>query len=229
MAPSTSAFLPEFWKVISPPSPPSPPSCQREALEVQLVGEVRPPPSAPRRRRASAPARRPRSRARASRGPAASRSARSKMPSVSVCRSMHGELRVLLVQARQLVAEDHPLRASSRSSAATTSPIVPRRSRVRSIDITGVIPLPPTRKKRLGRRRVRQHEVAVGRRQPHDRAGRQPVDQVVGEESLRHRADGDRKRAARRGPAASSPSTSASGTCRRPATPMPTYWPGRCW
>ncbi len=57
--------------------------------------------------------------------------------------------------------------------------MVPRRSRVRSIAITGVTPLPPTRNSMLRRRRVRQHEVALGQRQPHDRPRLEAVDQVA--------------------------------------------------
>ncbi len=78
----------------------------------------------------------------------------------------------------------------------TTSGIVPRRSRVRSIAITGVMPLPPTRNSILLRRRVGQHEVALGQRQPDDRAGLEAVDQVRGQQPLGHRPHGDRDGAA---------------------------------
>ncbi len=42
------------------------------------------------------------------------------------------------------------------------------------------------------RRRVGQHELTLGERETHDRAGPDAVDQVAGQEALRHRLDGDR-------------------------------------
>ena len=86
----------------------------------------------------------------------------------------------------------------------TTSGIGARaRSRVRSIAITGVMPLPPTRNSILRRRRVGQHEVALGQRQPDDGARLEPVDQVRGQQPLRHRPHRDRDGAARCAAAAS--------------------------
>ena len=78
----------------------------------------------------------------------------------------------------------------------TTSGIEPRRSSVRSIAITGVTPLPPTRKSILLGRRVGQNEVALGQREPDDGARLEAAHQVAGELPLRHRAHGDRDRAA---------------------------------
>nr|WP_286690346.1 hypothetical protein [Aeromicrobium sp. REDSEA-S38_B2] len=49
----------------------------------------------------------------------------------------------------------------------------------------------------LRRRRVGQHEVALRRLQPDDRARREPVDQVLGQEALGHRLHGDRDGALR--------------------------------
>ena len=115
----------------------------------------------------------------------------------------------------QLVAEDHPVGGrrgvvhddvGHRSAA-----LLGARSSVRSIAITGVTPLPPTRNSIFGRRRVGQHEVALGEREPDDRAGLQAVDQVRGQQALGHRPDRDRDGpAVSRCRAVSSPSTTAT-------------------
>ena len=108
----------------------------------------------------------------------------------------------------------------------TTSGIVPRRSSVRSIAITGVMPLPRDQEQHLRRRRVGQHEVALGQRQPDDRAGLEAVDEVRGEqpsgiartviEMVRPRRCGGEL-------------TEYDRHWNLPLTwtPMPTYWPGR--
>ena len=72
--------------------------------------------------------------------------------------------------------------------------MVPRRSSVRSIAITGVIAAAADQEEHLRRRRVGQHEVALGLGQPHDRAGLEAVDQVRGQLALGHRPHRDRDR-----------------------------------
>ena len=196
VAPSTSTSLPEFWKVMVPPSPPSPPSSSENRSRcswsespasskcASIASSIGPGPQAQV------------SRSRQS-GQSASSSARLEHARRCRCGVGAGEAGVAARQRLQLVAEDHPLRRRARSSARPTSGIEPRRSRVRSIDITGVIPLPATRNSGLRRRRVGQHEVTVGQRQPDDGAGREPVDEVLGQEALGHRPHGDGDRAAR--------------------------------
>ncbi len=73
------------------------------------------------------------------------------------------------------------------------------------------------------RRRVGQHEIALGRGQPHDGPGFDAGHQVGGQEPLGHRLDGDGHGARRAGPervlgrGSTSANTTASANARRPA------------
>ena len=85
----------------------------------------------------------------------------------------------------------------------TTSGIVPRRSRVRSIAITGVIPLPPTRKSILAGGGSGSTKSPSGSASRTMVPGLEALDQVRGEQALGHRPDRDRDGPAARAGAAS--------------------------
>ena len=69
--------------------------------------------------------------------------------------------------------------------------------RLRSIPITGVMPLPAVNEQRLGRTGTRQHEVARRLVQLHDEPGTGAAHQVVADGAVRDGLDGDRDAAVR--------------------------------
>ncbi len=110
----------------------------------------------------------------------------------------------------------------------TTSGMVPRRCRVRSIDMTGVIPLPPVQNRIFAGGGSGSTNSPWGKRQPHDRSRLEAADQMLGQEPFGHRLDRD-------GQCARAPAAGVVGAelieyerqCQFPpsCTPMPTYWP----
>ncbi len=74
----------------------------------------------------------------------------------------------------------------------TTSGMVPRRSSVRSIDITGVTPLPPTRNSTFSGGGSGSTKSPSGSASRTIVPGRQPVDQVRGQQPLGHGPHRDR-------------------------------------
>ena len=154
-----------------PPSPPSPPSsrenrsrCSRSSSPASLpvlLGGVE------HRRRAAGPglALAP-VRADARRG----RRSSSMPVGVGVAARAAVSAACCSCELAQLVAEDHPVLGAARSRRSTTSGIVPRRSSVRSIAITGVMPLPPTRNSIFAGGGSGSTKSPVGRGQPHDGA-----------------------------------------------------------
>ena len=72
-----------------------------------------------------------------------------------------------------------------------TAPACPSSQSVRSIDITGVMPLPPLISSRCSGRSRRQDEVTVGRRQPDHHPGVRRAVQEAGDPALGMRLDGD--------------------------------------
>ena len=111
------------------------------------------------------------------------------------------------------------------------SPIWLRRTNVRSIDITGVIPDPAVRNRIDGGAGSGKHEVALGRGQPHDGPRLDTGHQVAGQEAFGHRLDGDGHRAGR-WPDPDAPAgldvSEYDRQRQRPSTssPIPMYWPG---
>ena len=110
-----------------------------EALGVQPLGDAALGPVRLERVEHPGRARRPRSRARPGRAPARRASAASSMPSVSVCRST-SRIRPSRGQRAQLGAEDDVVRRSARSARRRRRRA--RRGVLRSMPITGVMPLP---------------------------------------------------------------------------------------
>ena len=111
---------------------------------------------------------------------------------MSVCSSVHGQRRrAARASVAELVAEDHPLRGRrgvvQDDVGHRAAPVQGAQHRHHRGDAAAA-----DQEQHLRRRRVGQHEVALGQRQPDDRARLEAVDQVGGEHALGHRPHGDR-------------------------------------
>ena len=120
---------------------------------------------------------------------ARSSSSASSIPSVSVCRSTRREAPARREQA-QLAAEDDV--GGGRRASARRRRRPARRSALRSIPITGVMPLPAVTNRTFAGRGVGQDEVAARLVELDERPGAGAPHQVVADLAVGDRLDGDR-------------------------------------